>query len=1005
MSLQKGSPPEFIPILGLDTNADPRNAPPGTLDIAQDCWFKRADVGGWELRKRFGYTPRSASLLQGGTVGSGRKFCSFNNEQLILSAAGLYSWDAQASKWNTMAAAPAAPLCTLTAEPVSATRLSALETCECAYGGGYICTVFGQGPNQPAHVTVLSVATGARVLDTNLAWSVTTGIQEIRVVALATVFMIVASFQTGNLLASKTIAFASPTTVGAEVSVSTTAARSGNAPFWDLQRAGSNDWALVGVQTTTPNTTVIRWNSNQTNGGSATSANVADGGMSWLTWDYSDGNGYLSYIGSAVGLKTFTVTATTAAISATTVNDAAVVTTSALSGYRTAGGQNNIFVTSAGGPTVNLFISRSTGGVVSVYQRGACVVGKPFLKGGRYFLPCTFDNFSTAAPTSGVQIDQRGYFILDVTSTAAFSAVVVSKAFYGEGSGIPGRSTSGVVAIQAATSFADIDANRTVIALRRRASDGYVVGGFPSDANVRDAWLVTMDFSQPAASPSATAGENLFLPGGAVKEYDGTTLGEAGFHLTPEYPAPTVAAGGYGAGTAGLVGAIIVWKYTDNRGQVRHSAPSQAQFVSTTAANGITTIACQTYRLSERATQVTIEVYLTAINGAVFYLVGQVVNDPTVDTVTFTTGATLAAGAGPTLAQQQAQLYTTDGTLAHEPLPPARLMAAWRGRLFLAGTEDGTDLWVSDEWFSGEGIYFSSANVISLEKEGGPITALAEMDDRLIIFKRSALYELVGGGPSASGDGNFDQPARITATVGTVIPESVVKTPMGLMFQSLRGYYLLPIGGGLPMRLRAPEALEGTAVTGAVVLEDREQVRFVCATGTVLVYHYGFQDQGGVGRWTAFALQPAVDCAILGGAFCYLTSAGLVNAENGAWNDNGAGYGMVIEWTHLNLAGMFGRCKLYDVLANLQVLSATTLTSLLAYNFDDAGANIPTESTPWTLATTSAVPIRLGPSQRRCTAVHVRLTEAASTGEGVRITGLGLEVGIESGGHRHGAAF
>lgn len=991
MALRRSIVP--IPVLGLDTNADPKSAPPGILDVADNVFFKRKGTGpGAELRKRFGYTPRATSILTGGSVGGGRKLCNFNSEQLILDKTGLFSWDAQASKWNTMASAPSVPLCTLSAEPVSATRLSALETCDSAYGGGYVCVVSGQGPNQPSHLTVISLATGVRVLDTNLAWSVTTGIQEIRVVALATVFMIVASFQTGNLLASKTIAFASPTTVSAEVSVSATAGRSGTGPFWDMQRAGANDWAMIAVQTTTPNVTTVRWNSNQTSGGTATGVSPADSqGFTWLTWDYSDGNGYLSTVSTSLGLRTFTVTATTAAVSATTVNDATVAAVRSLAGYR-AVATNNIFVSRTASTSVNARTERSTGGAVAVYQGGAEPCGKPFLKNGRYFLPCSFDNLDTAIPTAGIQLDLRSYFVLDVTNTAAFTGVVVSKAFFGEGSGYVGRSTSGGVVIQAVTSFADIDANRTAIVLRRRASDSYVVGS-PSliDSNVRDVWLVTMDFSQPAASPAATAGENLFLPGGSVKEYDGTTLAEAGFHVIPEYPTPTVAAGGYGAGTAGSVGVIICWKYTDNRGQVRHSAPSQAQFATTTGANGITTISCQTCRLSERATQVTIEVYLTAVNGSVFYLVGQVGNDQTADTVTFTTGATLAGGAGPILAQQQAQLYTTDGTLAHGPLPPARLMAAWRGRIFMAGTEDNTDLWVSDEWFAGEGIYFSSANVISMEKEGGPITALSEMDDRLIIFKRSALYELVGGGPSPSGDGNFDQPARITATVGTIVPESVVKTPQGLMFQSLRGFYLLPIGGGLPIRLRAPETqVENNTVTGAAVIENLEQVRFMAGNGA-LVYHFGVLDEQGVGRWTTqSAFFNVVDCAVFGGKFCYLTSAGVVNEESSGWDDNGSAITAQVRFAWLSPGGLFGDVRLWSMMPTIDVFTGFTLNLACEVDFIVGAVQSPS----LVIAATGSPSLELKPARQDAESYRFTISETSTT-QGFRLSGITLELGSE----------
>lgn len=984
MALQKQG--ATIPLIGLDTNADPKSSPPGTLTLAENVVYKRRSGGGVEARKRFGYTPRSASIVTGGSVAAGRKLAQLGDEQLLLNTTSLFSWDPQAGKWGNVVSAGAVPICTLDTQPVSATSNSVVDGLDVAVGGGYICTVYGQGANKSARVTVQNIATGVHVLDSALTFSVTTGILEIRVVALSTVFMIVANFTASNALLSKTIAYATPATISAEVSVSATIQTGGvNGAIWDMQRAGSNDWAMIALRTTTPNVTVIRWNSNQTSGGSGTQAITCSNGVGWLTWDHSDGFGYLATLDNAAGLRTLVATDTTAALAAAAVVDAALTGPQRnVTGYRV-GTSNSIFYedTTAGQFALK-FIGRSTGGGAgAVYQRSIGVSGKPFLKNGHYILPCNFHNAESAsAPASGVLIDQRTFFFLDVTTTTAFSGVVVAKAFFGDGGGQLYTSSRAPVA------SVDLDSNRVITIARRRAADAVLLGSTAGDNISRSAWHVIMDFSLPSSSPLAVGGSALYVPGASTKSYDGSSLCEAGFHVLPETPTVTIAAGGYGTGVAGLVGTIICWRYTDNKGQVHRSAPSQAVFGTTTAANGITVVTAQTYRLSERAANVVVEVYFTTVNGSVFYLAAQTVNDNTVDTVTISGFA--AVGVTPTLVVQQPQLYTTDGTLAHVPYPPARLMCAWGGRLFLAGVEDNCDIWVSDERITGEGTSFSDANVVSMEREGGAITAIAELDNRLIIFKRSALYELTGGGPAPSGEGGFGQPSRITATVGTVIPESVVKTPQGLMFQSLRGFYILPVGGGQPVRLHGVETFESLTVTGAALLESVEQVRFMSSAGTTLVYHYGLPDDAGVGRWTNHPNLIAVDCAVFGGTFCFLTSAGILNAENTAWNDNGAAIAVQVQFNWLNLAGLFGDVRLWRLYPLVDVVTGFTITLALEVDFTTGAVQSPT----FVVAATGSPALELRPGRQDAFAYRLTISETSTT-QGFQLSGLQLELGAE----------
>lgn len=969
-----------IPILGLDTNSDPKNALPGTLDVAENVVFKRTAQGGAELRKRFGVTARTANIISGGAVPSGRRLAQLNDEQLLISnaaAAALYSWDPQSAKWSDVAAEDSLvstitlPRATVATDPISS-GVGGAGVLDLAVGGGYLCCAYDDKSGN-ARVVVINLATGVHVKDSFVGFSISP--TEIRVAALATVFMIFACSSGTNNLVAKSIAYATPTTLSGETVVANDIERTGSGNFFDLIRNGTNDSVLLAYRSTFPNMTVIIWNANMTFGGFLTHGNVPDQGLTWLNWDFSDGNGYLAYISSAGGgLKTHTVRQSSFAITATTVNDAAVVAGRGMTGFRSVV-TNNIFVQQSGGATRNLeFLQRSTGGAVFTYQRGIGLATKAFTQGGRYYLGAAFDNSDTPVIPSGLSLDERGYFILDVTATSAFSAQVVAKAFFGEGGGFSDFRSPGFCPA--------IDANRVAVPLRRESftgAGGPILVGAPKTYSAQ---FMTLDFSQANTSAPAQIGESLYLPGGAVVSYDDKVVAEAGFHLIPEYPTLTPSNGASFLTSSSTYQACILWSYTDNRGQVHRSAPSQVASVVMGATDDTLAIACQTYRL-KGVRSVYIEVYLSVSNGSTLFFVGRVFNDHTVDSVTFTTG--LIGDANIT---QGPQLYTGDGSNAHVPLPPARLMASWRNRLFFAGTEDPTDLWVSDERLPFEGISFSDANVITMEKEGGAITELSEMDDRLIVFKRSSIYELVGGGPAPNGDGQFDQPARITATVGTVNPDSVIKTPQGLIFKSLRGFYLLPVGGGIPIRLRSPESFESLTVTGAAVMEDVEQVRFVTSSGTTLVYHFGIVDQTGVGRWTTLTGQSAVDCAIFGGKFVYLTSAGVVQEENTAWNDNGGAITPRVRFAWLSLAGIFGDVRLWNAQWLVEFMATFTLAMSMELDFSSTVVQSPTLA----VTAASAVPPELKPARQDAAAYRFTLQETSTT-EGFRLSALVLQLG------------
>lgn len=132
----------------------------------------------------------------------------------------------------------------------------------------------------------------------------------------------------------------------------------------------------------------------------------------------------------------------------------------------------------------------------------------------------------------------------------------------------------------------------------------------------------------------------------------------------------------------------------------------------------------------------------------------------------------------------------TQGSILDNLTPPSfQGMITHKNRWFGI---DGSNIWYTKAYTSGEGLAFNELMAFSVDDGSFPVTALASMDERLIIFKRDRIFYLVGDGPADNGSNNdFQPPQRIVSAVGAVDWRSVVVSPLGVWFNSDDGLYLL----------------------------------------------------------------------------------------------------------------------------------------------------------------------------------------------------------------------
>ena len=378
---------------------------------------------------------------------------------------------------------------------------------------------------------------------------------------------------------------------------------------------------------------------------------------------------------------------------------------------------------------------------------------------------------------------------------------------------------------------------------------------------------VILNFNDEFICDSAKLGENLQITSGYLQAYDGISIFESGFHLYPDNI--TVTQNATGTLPGGVYQYRVVYEWTDSRNQIHRSAPSLIYPVTIAATKSVDITIPYLYITDRKGdrTNVVISVYRTEKAGTVFYKASSIsapnYNDTTVAGFTVTINDDLSDA---TLITREL-LYTTGGVLENIAPPACKIIARFKNRLFLAGLEQKNVLWYSKEHVEGEAVNFSDVLKIKVDDTGGNITALGELDDKLIIFKASTVFALIGDGPLPTGAQNtFSVPQLIASDVGCIDPYSVVRTRLGLMFKSKKGIYLLDRGLQIQYIGAEVEEWNDLTITSASVVDEQNQVRFTTSEGRCLVYDLYFQ------QWYTFTNINAIDSAVWQGKYLFLKS-------------------------------------------------------------------------------------------------------------------------------------
>lgn len=523
------------------------------------------------------------------------------------------------------------------------------------------------------------------------------------------------------------------------------------------------------------------------------------------------------------------------------------------------------------------------------------------------------------------------------------------------------------------------------------------------------------DFFEPERSYSREQiASSLYVGGGMLFQYDGQNLVEEGYNWDPYLLNVTPSA----PGSTYEYQYVAVWEWVDNIGNVHRSSPSDAFTINTSAPIGAgaqgTDISVYPLTLTYKTeandrTPVICVMYRTKAGGSIFYRL------PVTDANKNDGSAVFITPADDNTPDSDltVELYT-GGEVGNDAPPPVGAMTVYRNRLFVLDSTNPLVIYYSKKVNFATAVDFSDSQLITVDPTGGPITGLASMDDKLIIFKENSIRYISGQGPNPDGtNDDYGSTTLITTDAGCINSRSIVETPDGLMFKSSKGIYFLNRGLQVSYIGAPVERWNDLFVTSAVLMSDNNQVRFTLEGNIILVYDYFVE------TWVIFTPLAAVDSVIWNDTHALISTGGRVSTQRpNVWTDNGTGYSMEFTTGWLTFGGIQGFQRLYKLTLLGNYNSNHILQANLFYEYNNSiyqtinvepqvpstyGTGIYGSETPYG-GEFDLYQYELRNERQKCMAVKLQIKDIAAEGQtldrGFELSNIRFTYGVIGGANR-----
>ena len=865
---------------GLDTKTDPKRVAIGKFTVLENTIFQKSGL----LQKRNGF--KKLTTLPD----SSYSILTTLNDNLTAIGQSIASYNSASDKWISRGSLDSLSVTTV---PIVRNNLNQ-QTCDSAVSAeGLVCTAYieNNGSVSTNKVIVSDAVTGQNIMPpTAIPFVSGTVSGGMRVFYLSNKFLVLF---TNNIAGVKHLRYIAISAIGVSEIIADNQISASYTETADL----SFDGVVVG--------TSLYVSYNTLSGGQQVAVTVITGTLQpvpvptsilgpnpssvSMCADISNPSAIVIYVVWLEGnaFKLFAVDTTLQQLVATTS-----VTSFASVGNNITSIANNgvcsILGTSVGDAWgVTFTYATLTSGAPFSIIRGVGLASKLFAIGDFYYFLSVYS--SAYQPT---------YFLINASVSTENSPVIAAKLAYSNAGpaltkGLPGVTVTGDK-VQFGYLIKDLIA---AVNKDTAVPSGTQTAGIYSQTGIN---LATLSFGTSKLVTSEIANV-LHITGGFLWLYDGYVPVEHNFFLWPDVgptasPNPintTVAAWSAAGGSMAAQpdGATntnayfyqFTYEWTDNQGNAYRSAPSIPIAVTTTGAGstGSVTLTIPTLRLTMKTDNpVKIVVYRWSVRQQSYFqttsITSPVLNSTAADFVTYIDTNSDATILGNNL------IYTTGGVIEDVSAPATDHLTLFDTRLWAVSAEDRNVLWYSKQVIEATPVEMSDLFTVyippSVSTLGitGPITAIAPMDDKLIIGKDNALIYINGTGPDNTGSNNQYSPATlITSTVGCSNQRSIVQMPKGLMFQSDKGIWLL--GRDLSTDyIGAPveDLTTGATVLSAVNVPETNQVRFILDTGITLMYDYFF------GQWGSFKGIKAVSSVIYQGKNALINAFGQAFLES-----------------------------------------------------------------------------------------------------------------------------
>jgi hypothetical protein len=331
-------------------------------------------------------------------------------------------------------------------------------------------------------------------------------------------------------------------------------------------------------------------------------------------------------------------------------------------------------------------------------------------------------------------------------------------------------------------------------------------------------------------------GGSLYIFGGAPQLFDTRQLIEAGYQETPVLH-DVLASNGIGSLPSSTVLTIAgKWEWFDSRGY-KHESPLSIVATVTMGASDDTIAGSISVPHSLRCNGT---VQVSAAKAIIYRSVSgkrQLRRALALDVATFGDDVAFTLiGSDASIAANEI-VYTQGGrgalgdTLEHEGPRPADYATRFGKRILSGGLPNPFEWQVSKPEFPNEPINWSD-DAAFRGTIPDRVRGVAALDTQAFIFARKAVYTFTGEGPDETAQGAFSDPVELPGALGLHNADSLVETPVGIMYQADEEKIAL-IPNGAAGSQWFGQAVRDTlrafpVITAAVVCPGEQLVTFAC---------------------------------------------------------------------------------------------------------------------------------------------------------------------------------